>query len=196
MKLRFTAYLLAVLFLGLPITLVATSPGKGFLITLDGTKLTGFIKTVSFSKGKNQIHFENDFGDQFIIEPVTIYGFTFEENGETVLYESKYLSGEWQFLKVEKKGQALSLYNSAERQLQFSRTNESPIVVEEKNSQIWLQFAGKQPFKIHRLSYKGVLRKRMASYPDLAIRIGKRGFRYKDLSNIVDLYNKLHQEQQ
>ena len=149
---------------------------------------------MSFSKSKTQIQFENDFGNTLIIHPATIYGFVFDDNGETSFYESKNLDGDWRFLKVEKRGQALSLYKSSERQLQFTNSNESPLVVEEKTPQIWLQFAGEQPFKIYRLSYKRVLRKKMESFPDLAKRIGKRGFRFDDLSMIVGLYNKHHSE--
>jgi hypothetical protein len=186
----------------LPITLIivfflsnfstANNPGKDFLITLNGSKLTGNIKEVSYSNGKSQIYFENDFGNTYVVLPATIYGFAFDENGTTTMYESKYLNGDWQFLKVEKRGEALSLYTSSERQLQFTNTNESPIVVEEKNPQIWLQFKEEQPFKIYRLTFRSTLRKKMEDFPDLAKNIGKRGFRYKNLSKIVELYNKFH----
>ncbi len=170
--------------------LVASNPGKDFLITLDGSKLTGFIKTIAIKQKKTQISFENDLGTTYTIDASTIFGFAFEEAGEMSLYESKFLNGEWQFLKVEKRGQAVSLYKSSERQLQYSGYRKSPTVVQEKNPQIWLQFKGEQPFRIYRITFRGVLRKKMKSYPDLAKMIGKRGFRYRNLSMIVDSYNR------
>ncbi len=170
--------------------LVASNPGKDFLITLDGSKLTGFIKTIAIKQKKTQISFENDLGTTYTIDASTIFGFAFEEAGEMSLYESKFLNGEWQFLKVEKRGEAVSLYKSSERQLQYSGYRKSPTVVQEKNPQIWLQFKGEQPFRIYRITFRGVLRKKMKSYPDLAKMIGKRGFRYRNLSMIVDSYNR------
>ncbi len=170
--------------------LVASNPGKDFLITLDGSKLTGFIKTIAIKQKKTQISFENDLGTTYTIDASTIFGFAFEEAGEMSLYESKFLNGEWQFLKVQKRGQAVSLYKSSERQLQYSGYRKSPTVVQEKNPQIWLQFKGEQPFRIYRITFRGVLRKKMKSYPDLAKMIGKRGFRYRNLSMIVDSYNR------
>jgi hypothetical protein len=177
-----------------PLILQGNNPGKDFLITLDGAKLTGNIKHVSLTKGGSYIHFENDFGDTYNVYAATIYGFAFREAGEISLYESKCLYGEWRFLKVEKRGDVLSLYKSSERQLQFTNAGASPIVVEEKNPQIWLQFKGEQPFKIYRISYRRILRNKMKSFPDLAQSIGKRGFRYHNLSMIVDLYNKFHSQ--
>lgn len=174
--------------------LVASNPGKDFLITLDGSKLTGFIKTIAIKQKKTQISFENDLGSTYTIDASTIFGFAFEEAGEMSLYESKYLNGEWQFLKVEKKGLAVSLYKSSERQLQYSGYKKLPIVVQEKNPQIWLQFKGEQPFRIYRITFRSVLRKKMKSYPDLAKMFGKRGFRYRNLSMIVDSYNRFHMD--
>ena len=192
MKLLFIPFLQLTILLSLPNSAAANNPGKDFLITLNGSKLTGNILDINLSGDEFEISFENDLGSILSVHPATIYGFAYEDKGETSLYESKYLNGEWQFLKVQKKGAALSLYTSSERQLKFTRSNESPIIVKEKNPQVWLQFAGEKPFKIYRLNYKGLLRKRMKDYPDLAKRIGKRGFRYKDLDMIVELYNKIH----
>ncbi len=195
MKHSRTIFVLAFLLLLCSGSLQAGDPGKDFLITLDGSKLTGVIKTIAFKQKKTQISFQNDFGTMYVVDASTIFGFAFEENGETSLFESKFLNGEWQFLKVEKRGNVLSLYTSTERQLQFAGFNESPIVVQDKKSpQIWLQFKGEQPFRVYRFNFRGVLRKKMKSHPELAKRIGKRGFRYKNLSMIVDSYNRFHKE--
>jgi len=169
-------------------------PIKIFLTTLNGSNITGIIKTVSITKGKSEILFENDLGDIYTIHPATIFGFTFEEGGEVLLYESKYLGGKWRFLRADQKGTALTMYTSLERQLQFTNSEESPIIIEEKNPQIWLQFQEEQPIKVYRLTYRRVLRKKLEAFPELAKRIGKRGFKYKNMSSIVDLYNRLHSE--
>jgi len=188
---RFLAYIFVFTMVIPSNLLLANNSGKGFLITLSGAKLTGNITSIAFEKGKTQVSFENDFGDVYILHPATIYGFAVEEKGEISFYESKKLGGEWRFLLVEEKGERLSLYTSAERQLQFTNPNESPILVEEKNPQMWLQFSGEEPFKIYRFTYRGILKKKMKAYPELVQSIGKRGFRYKNLPMIVDLYNKL-----
>ena len=67
-------------------------------------------------------------------------------------------------------------------------------MVQENKQQIWLQFEGEQPFRVYRFSFRGVMRKKMKDYPALAKRIGKRGFRYKNLPLIVDSYNKYHEQ--
>ncbi|MEO1262759.1 MAG: hypothetical protein AAFZ15_28385 [Bacteroidota bacterium] len=170
------------------------SPGKDFLITLNGSKLTGNIKIISFSSNESSISFENDFGDIYTVHPATVSGFAHAEKGKTSLYESKLLDGRWMFLKVEKRGEALSLYMSSERQLKFTSSSESPIIEKEKSTQIWLQFADEQPFKIYRLNFKSVLRRKMANYPVLVERLGKRGFKYNNLPAIVDLYNQLDKQ--
>ena len=172
--------------------LLANNPGKDFLITLNGSKLTGNIKIISFSSYEPNISFENDFGDIYTVHPATVSGFAHEEKGIISLYESKFSNGRWMFLKVEKKGKALSLYKSSERQLKFTGSNESPIIRKENATQIWLQFANEQPFKIYRLNFKSVLRKKMSNYPVLVERLGKRGFRYHNLPAIVELYNQLY----
>ncbi len=189
---RSTQFLQTVIFLLLSNLLIGNNPGKDFLITLNGAKLTGNVKDLSLSNNKSHLSFENDFGDVYTIHPATINGFTFDENGETSLYESKFVGGTWQFLKVEKKGQALTLYKSSERQLKFINSNEAPIVEKEKAIQIWLQFAKEQPFKIHRLTFKSTLKKKMAAFPEIVDRLGKRGFKYNNLPSIVELYNRLH----
>ncbi len=194
MKHARTHLILAVILLLGADALAASNPGKDFLITLDGSKLTGVIRTITFKKKKTQISFVNDLGTKYMVDASTISGFSYEEEGEISIYESKFLNGEWQFLRVEKKGQALTWYTSAERQLQFSGFNEDPIVVQENKQQIWLQFEGEQPFRVYRFSFRGVMRKKMKDYPALAKRIGKRGFRYKNLPLIVDSYNKYHEQ--
>lgn len=173
--------------------LLGSDPGKDFLITLNGTKLTGAIKTVSYQKKNTQISFQNDLGTSYTVDASTILGFAVEEAGEIFMYESKHLNGVWQFLKVEKKGMAVSWYTQSERQLQYIGSDKPPIVAQELYKHIWLQFKGEQPFRLHRFSFRRVLRKKMKSFPDLAKRIGKRGFRYKNLPMIVDSYNKFHE---
>ena len=183
--------LLAVCFLLFSNCLTADNSDRDFLITLNGSTLTGTVKDISYSKTQASLLFENDFGDAYTIYPATIYGFAFVKNGTTTLYESKFLDNKWQFLKVETKGKEVSLYRSMERQLKFVGSTKNPTVEKEKNPQIWLQFAGEQPLKVYRLTFKGVLRKKMATCPDVTNRIGKRGFRYNDLASIVELYNEL-----
>ena len=189
----FLRYFHLVLFLGTTNFLMANVSGKDFLITLNGSKLTGQVKDISLSENKSHLSFENDFGDLYVIHPATVYGFAFEKNGEVTLYESKFLNGNWLFLKVENRGQALSLYTSSERQMKFINLNEAPVVESERAVQVWLQFAKEEPFKVFRFNYKRILKKRMAAYPVITEQLGKRGFKHRDLPAIVELYNRLHE---
>lgn len=175
--------------------LVAAKPGTDFLITLNGSKLTGQVRDISFSSATPLLSFENDLGTLFVVHPASIYGFAFQDDGNVSIYESKLLDGRWKFLKVENHGKELTLYTSLERQIKFAGSGGSPTIEKEGNLQIWLQFAKEQPLKIHRLNYKGILRKRMAAFPELSSRLGKRGFRYRNLPAIVELYNRLYDKQ-
>lgn len=172
-------------------TLQANNPGKDFLITLNGYKLTGNVKDIFFSDWQSRVSFENDFGDLYSIHPACIYGFAFEERGQTVYYESKFLEGSWAFLKVEKRGQALSLYKRSERKIQFTES-EGKAIKEKGGTEIWLQFDQKKPFQIYRVGFRTTLRKKFAHYPELANLIGKKGYRFKDLSKIVEIYNEIY----
>ncbi|MEM7103225.1 MAG: hypothetical protein AAF502_08855 [Bacteroidota bacterium] len=194
MKRCWTDLIAAALLLILPYLLAASGEGKDFLITLNGSKLTGEIKVTANDKGKSEISFQNDFGDVYAIHPATIFGFAYQDKDEVFLYESKKLDGKWQFLKVEKKGEAVNLYSSSEKQLQFISSGESPVVVKVKNPQSWVQFKGQPPIKVHKWNYKGLLKEKMAAYPELVEMIGKRGFKFSNLSMMVDLYNKFHSD--
>lgn len=186
---RFTFILF---FIGLTSCLFANTPGKDFLITLNGSKLTGHIKDISLTNERSQISFENDFGDLYVIHPATIHGFAVEKNGEVTVYESKYLEGQWLFLKVENKGDVISLYTSTERQVKFTDSNDSPLVEGGKTIQFWLQFDKEEPFKVYRFNYKRVLKEHMSAYPEIIEQLGKRGFKYRNLPAIVELFNKLY----
>lgn len=194
MKSSFTRFFPILLSFILPQFLLANNPGEDFLITLNGYKLTGNVKDIFFSDWQSRLSFENDFGDLYSIHPACIYGFAFQEEGNTVYYESKYLGGNWAFLKVEKRGQALSLYRSAERKIQFTQSEGKPVIQQKKVSEIWLQFDGKRPFRMYRLTYRKVLKQRFAHYPELAKIIGKKGFRFKNLPQIVERYNEIYDE--
>lgn len=179
----------AILFL--PQLLLADSPGKDFLITLDGAKLTGQVQDISFAAATPLLSFENDLGSLFVVHPASIYGFAFVDGDDVLIYESKLLDGSWKFLKVENQDKELTMYTSVERQVKFAGSGRSPSIQDERNAQVWLQFSKDQPFKVYRTNYKGILRKRMSAFPELADRLGKRGFRYKNLPAIVELYNRL-----
>ena len=194
MRPLFTPFFLIVILAFFANNLFSKTPGEDFLITLDGHKLTGDVKDIFFSDWESRVSFENDFGDLYSIHPACIYGFAFQENGQTVHYESKYLGGNWAFLKVEKRGQALSLYRSSERKIEFSQEDGKPVVKARKVSEIWLQFDKKRPFRIYRVGFRKTLREKFAHYPELANLIGKKGYRFKNLSKIVEIYNEIYDD--
>ena len=187
-----TVFTLFISLLFISNSLTAGDPGKDYIITLNGIKLTGDVKDIFFSNIQSRLSFENDFGNLYSVHPACIHGFAFREGEKTIYYESKYLGGRWDFLKVEKRGSALSLYRSSERKIEFTQLHGEPIIETKKVTEIWLQFQGQKPFRVFPLGYKKLLKQKFAHYPELANRIGKKGYKFRDLPKIVELYNELH----
>ncbi len=191
MKSKFTRHLL--IFLAIIFsTHLFGNIGKGYLITLDGKNITGKIKNIYFSEWYASLTFENDFGNSYSIHPATILGFVFKKENEDVVFESKLIRGSWVFLRIVEKGPGLTLYRSTERTTELVKVSNESIVTDKKIDEMWLQFYRKRPFRVYRMTYKKVLKKKLSAFPTLAQMIGKQGYKYRDLTKIVTLYNELY----
>ena len=64
----------------------------------------------------------------------------------------------------------------------------------EVSKEFWLEKEGERPFKIYMISFRKQMRKIMTDFPELAAKVGKKGYRYKDLKTILQEYNKWYEE--
>ena len=162
---------------------------RGFLLTKDNHQLTGYFNFLEYSPTGNYIVFTNDFGDVYNILPQFVKGFGFTEDGETFRFISRFNNGQWFFLHEDTPGRTLSLYRLPDgsqswvddRMLRLFTT---------PPPQYYFVFNDKIA-PIPRAGFKRVLREFFAeASPGLAAKIGKRGYRYRNLREIVVEFNE------
>lgn len=163
---------------------------RGFLLTKDGYQLTGYLNVLQYSPGGNIITFTNDFGDVYTIHPFLVRGFGFKYKGESIRFVSRRHSGFWFFLQEEQAGRAINLLRLPDgtnrwvddRLLRLFRT---------PPPRYYLEYGEGQILPVARNGYKRTLRDffRDAS-PELADKIGSRGYRYRDMGLIVAEFNE------
>ncbi|MEZ5043463.1 MAG: hypothetical protein R2828_26435 [Saprospiraceae bacterium] len=188
-----------IFFLGITGFLWASSPNpnpsKGYIVTLNGKYLTGAIGNIFHTTYGSEVTFINDFGTIYQIHPFLIRGFVFREDASTVAYESKYSQKKWLFLRVLHKGDYMSIYKSPEKKSVVNYTRVSFMAETVKNEEYWIELKGKNPININRLGYKKQLRKLINKRtPELADKIGSKGYRFRNLTEIAEEYNKKCQE--
>lgn len=181
-------------FIFLLFTLVAIQAEsfRGFLLTKDNYRLTGYINKIEYSLTGIVIQFTNDFGDRYNIFPNLVKGFGFtNEDGEQHRYVSYFHEGRWLFLRtsgtVAKRLQILYAPKGPKEFVDdsFQGYLANPI------AEFWLQLRGESLIAVERIGFRRQLRDYLGTTaPDLAIKIGKKGYRYRDLESIVEEYNK------
>lgn len=162
---------------------------NGYLITKNEKVITGRIVSISYTDYKSEVLFINDFGDTYRISPYLIKGFAYMKNGETLRYESKFIDNYWLFLKIELPGSGIRLYHSESAQYVKGIDGVSEIAQHNSVKTYWLELEGSTPFKIYKLGFRPKMRATLSQYPELAAKIGEKGYRYKDLKSIVKEYN-------
>ncbi|MCP9235917.1 hypothetical protein [Lewinella sp. JB7] len=175
-------------FLLLPVLLPAESY-RGFLLTKDGHQLTGYLNVLQYSPGGNIITFTNDFGDEYQIHPFLVSGFGFNYHGEAMRFVSRRHEGMWYFLQEEVRGRAISLFRLPKGSGRW--VDDSMLrLFREPPPEYYLEYGQGQFLPVPRGGYKRNLRAffRQAS-PELAGKIGSRGYRYRDLHAIVTEFN-------
>ncbi|MTB49790.1 hypothetical protein [Lewinella sp. W8] len=184
---RNTYLILILLFVSLS---VSAASFRGFLLTKDGYQLTGYLNLIEYAPTGNLIVFTNDFGDEYSIHPTLVKGFGFSKDGENFRYVSRFHEGLWFFLREDQSGRALRLYrlpDSSDDWVddQLLQLFQNPIPT------YWIGYGKDQIFPVPRVGYKKSLREFFAeASPELARKIGKRGYRYRDIYAIVAEFNE------
>ncbi|MEL7121685.1 MAG: hypothetical protein AAFO07_19710 [Bacteroidota bacterium] len=164
---------------------------KGYLVTLNGQKLTGSVSAIV---DENQIIFINDFGTIYTIHAALVYGFVIQDDERKVVFQSKYHSKEklWRFLKVIYKSNEISLFEAPEYfQPLFGITNTPVDQNINRRRNFYIEMKGRAPALIKSGNFKKVMREIIGKRaPRLAAKIGKKGYRFQDLPNILEEYNK------
>lgn len=162
---------------------------RGFLLTKDNYQLTGYFNLIEYSPTGNYITFTNDFGDVYAIHPMLVKGFGFNENGSSIRFISRYHEGQWFFLREVTPGRYLRLYSLPDGKDRY--VDDSMLrLFSNPPPTYWLAYGKAEVLPIPRVGYRRVIREFMQeSNPNLAARIGKKGYRYKNLELIVAEYN-------
>ncbi|MEM9886720.1 MAG: hypothetical protein AAF849_12580 [Bacteroidota bacterium] len=170
----------------------------GYIVTLDGKKLTGQIGDIFFSDEISVVLFINDFGTPYHLQAELITGFVYEKEEELIEYESlsKGKNKAWSFLKVMHRGAVLSLFKSPEEKTQFTIVEEdSNLSMTSRKVEVdeyWLKFKGERSFKLNKIGYKRKLKQQLQAYPSISKKIGKPGYKFKDIAQIVEEVNEIY----
>lgn len=180
------------LLLTLSYSLFATQ-NPGFIITKDAKIITGKVADIFYSSWKTELIFINEMGRRYAFHPAVIAGFAIKTDGELVHYESKFRKGQWQFMNVLEKGKNLSLYRSPSVKTQeWSINYGDDQIVSRKVTEYWLEYEKNAPVRVSSINYKRLLRQYLVLEPELVEKLGKKGYRYKNLQTIVQEFNQLN----
>ena len=162
---------------------------RGFLLTKDDYQLTGYFSVLKYSATGNLITFTNDFGDVYSIHPMLVKGFGFSKDGTSFRFASRFHEGQWFFLHEEVPGRALSLYRLPDGSNNWVDDSMLRLFSSPPPTYYFL-YGERKILPIPRAGFKRLLREFFSdASPDLASRIGKRGYRYRDLAVIVKEFN-------
>lgn len=164
---------------------------KGYIVTLNGKRLTGYIGAVTFPKSKqSEVIFINDFGTPYQIKAQLIKGFVFIQGSDYRIYESKYDKKRWMFLQVLYKGEGMSLYMAPQERVRYEMNNGFFRTQSYNVEEYWLEVEDKAPIKLKRMGFKKKFRRLIARRaPELAAKIGTKGYKFSDLQKIIEEYN-------
>ncbi len=178
------------LFLLFSVSLSAASY-PGFLLTKDGYKLTGYFNEISYIPTGNVMVFTNDFGDQYVIHPFLVEGFGFNLGGQSLRYVSRYHEGQWYFLREDISGKALTLYRLPDGSDRWVDDSLLRLFVTPPPT-YYLGYGKGEILPVPRNGFRRSLRDFFReSAPGLADKIGGKGYRYRDLTTIVEEFNAL-----
>ena len=187
-------FYLYLLFMLLGHSVFGIDPAIGYIVTKNGIQLTGKIGKIDHNSSKCSVIFINDFGNIYELFPELISGFVFRKDSTTIIFESKVESEErrWIFMQAITKGKGLNLYKSISEADQQSLSLEGMTSRAVKVQNYYLESKGTLPMKVKRWGFKKQVKELLEKKaPDLAKKIGNKGYRFKDLVSIIEEYNDL-----
>mgnify|MGYP001166049811 CR=1 FL=1 len=184
--------------LGLPLLLMAsTGPEEpvGFIITKNNRQLTGKIEAIMHTELYSLVTFTNDLGTTYYLSPQLIKGFVFKnKDGQRIQFESKFNKGRWVFLRVLILDEYLKMFQAPGRAnaLWINLSQQASSLEGADCDEVWLEFRGDNVFRVGRLNFRKKMRnKLLLRQPSMGNKIGKEGYRYRDLEKIVREYNDI-----
>ncbi|MEM8584324.1 MAG: hypothetical protein AAGF87_08650 [Bacteroidota bacterium] len=157
--------------------------------TKDDLHLTGYINFIQYRTNGLVIQFTNDFGDEYIIEPNRVAGFGFETDDRVMRYVSFFNEGRWLFLRVVERGRKLSLYRVPDDNSSWVDASTYQYLGSSLPD-YWIRARNGDMIPIFRGGFKRTMRSLVADLPQLAGKIGSRGYRYRNLEAIISEYNR------
>ncbi len=172
---------------------LCTDPARGYIVTKNSRRLTGYIGEIYHSQFQSIVVFINDFGSVYNIEAERIRGFVFTDEKGYTAYESKNFRGRWYFLRILEKGASLNLYQSPEEQYSIRFDNGILEASTHTVTEFWVEARErKKPVRVTRFNFRRKMRRlfRKLDAPEFRDKIGEEGYRFGDLSGIVREYNR------
>ncbi len=164
---------------------------RGFLLTKDNYQLTGYFNVLSYSPTGNLITFTNDFGDVYSIHPRLVKGFGFSKDGTSFRFVSRFHEGQWFFLHEEVAGRSLSLYRLPDSSNNWVDDSMLRLFTVPPPT-YYLLYGDREILPVPRNGFRRTMKDFLENRsPALAAKIGKKGFRYRNLSEIVVQFNEL-----
>lgn len=163
----------------------------GYIVTKNNHHLTGAIGLIEHTEYGSMVEFINDFGTPYFLHPALIRGFVFYEGPAVNAYESKYYRNRWMFLRLQFSGDNISLLQTPEKMVKYEWYNGQLISRSKRVVQYWLELPGNRIVPLKRLGFRPQMRRLLSDIaPKLARKIGKRGYRFKDLYTILQEYDR------
>lgn len=163
----------------------------GYIVTKNNYHLTGSIGIIEHSHVGSMVEFINDFGTPYYLHPALIKGFVFYEGPAMRAYESKYYRNHWMYLQVQYSSENVSLLQTPETLIKYEWVNGQVAAREKRITQYWVELSGDRIQPLKRLGFRWQMRRLVEeNAPRLARKIGKRGYRFKDLYNILEEYDR------
>ncbi|MEO0338657.1 MAG: hypothetical protein AAF242_05530 [Bacteroidota bacterium] len=162
---------------------------KGYIITLNGYHLTGQIGEIYLAEDQRQVVFVNDFSTPYMISPQLIAGFAYADGEELVTYQSMFLNKNWAFLEVVKQGEGLKLLRAPEESIEVFIDQFGLNSQKVKSNDVYIQLRKRKPERIKRIGFRKQVTQLLGRRaPNLAKKIGSKGYRYNDLDKICEEY--------
>lgn len=164
---------------------------SGYIVTKNHHHLTGAIGTIDHNTYGTMVEYINDFGTPYYLHPALIRGFVFYEGPAIRAYESKHWKDRWYFLKVQYAGENISLLQTPELQIDYTINNGYLNSRTRKSVRYWVSMPNGYIQPLKRLGFRSQMKRLIREVsPQLARKIGRKGYRFQDLFTILQEYDR------